>query len=41
MMGFDHEDIDQVEWVVKEIERTIETQLTSLQQFNADDGNSR
>lgn len=31
LMGFDHEDIDRVEWAVAEIERTIEVQLTSLQ----------
>lgn len=31
MMGLSHEDIDRVEWTVKEIERVTETQLADLQ----------
>ncbi|MCK1543456.1 hypothetical protein IVB12_16180 [Bradyrhizobium sp. 179] len=31
MMGFSHEDIDNVEWAVKEIERATEAQLAALQ----------
>jgi hypothetical protein len=31
MMGLTHEDIDNVEWTVKEIERVTEQQLADLQ----------